>query len=169
MKNSFDIICNFIEKMEILELEFNLSTDTADSTKVSRLCSWLKTYPGDGVLLFHDSLLGPVINFTDSEIRSFNPPDEYIKLFQYLYSFQNGFSPLAKTVLALTDIRLRGLEHHNCLGAYVDRHFWVMKLIPANYKTLLLFTDFYEAEIKIKYDEIRDKVCFITPLFCRLM
>jgi len=55
-----------------------------------------------------------------------------------------------------TDIRMRGLEHHNCVAAYSDRHFRSAKLLAGNKKTLLLFTDFYEAEVTITMAELLD-------------
>jgi len=50
-----------------------------------------------------------------------------------------------------SDIRLRGQQHHNCVGGYVERHF---KHVEDNYKMLLLFTDFYEAELHLFFKEI---------------
>jgi len=69
--------------------------------KASRFSSLFKTYPGDGVLFFHDPLLGPSIDFSAPELQSQTRPDEYVKFFQYLYSFQNNFTSLTKSVLAL--------------------------------------------------------------------
>ena len=71
------------------------------SEKASRFSLWFKTYPGDGVLFFHDSLLSSSISLSSIEHQTYNIPDEYIKLFQYLYSFQKDFSLLSKSVLAL--------------------------------------------------------------------
>ena len=50
-----------------------------------------------------------------------------------------------------SDIRLRGQQHHNCVGGYIERHF---KHVEDNYKMLLLFTDFYEAELHLFFKEI---------------
>ena len=70
------------------------------SSKASRLLSWFKSYPGDGVLFFHDPLLNSSVSFSALE-QSYKRPDEYIKLFRYLYSFENNFTSLSKSVLAI--------------------------------------------------------------------
>jgi len=49
------------------------------------------------------------------------------------------------------DIRLRGQQHHNCVGSYIERHY---KPVENNYKMLLLFTDFCEAEVHFYFKEI---------------
>jgi len=50
-----------------------------------------------------------------------------------------------------SDIQIRGQQHHNCVGAYVDRHYTPVK---NNSKMLLLFTDFCEAEVHLSFGEI---------------
>jgi hypothetical protein len=50
-----------------------------------------------------------------------------------------------------SDIRLRGQQHHNCVGGYVERHY---KPVENNFKMLLLFTDFCEAEAHLSFKEI---------------
>jgi len=52
-----------------------------------------------------------------------------------------------------SDIRLRGQTHHNCLGGYSDRHFADVSG-KGRSKTLLLFTDFYEAEVSCAFTEV---------------
>ena len=46
------------------------------------------------------------------------------------------------------EIILRGIQHGNCVGSYVERHFAASDK-ELNPKCLLLFTDFYEAELRI--------------------
>jgi hypothetical protein len=53
-----------------------------------------------------------------------------------------------------TDIRLRGQKHHNCVGAYVNRHLEYVN--NHNTKTLLIFTDYYEAELSCTFDKLKD-------------
>ena len=58
-----------------------------------------------------------------------------------------------------SDIQLRGQQHHNCVGGYVERHYQ-----PAenNFKMLLLFTDFCEAEVHIFFaDVVTDGKAFL--------
>ncbi|MDR0316954.1 MAG: hypothetical protein LBH89_00660, partial [Lactococcus lactis] len=50
-----------------------------------------------------------------------------------------------------SDIRLRGQQHHNCVGSYVERHY---KPVENNFKMLLLFTDFCEAEVHLFFKEV---------------
>jgi len=50
-----------------------------------------------------------------------------------------------------SDIRLRGQQHHNCIGGYVDRHF---APVIDNMKMLLLFTDECEAEVHVYFGEL---------------
>lgn len=50
-----------------------------------------------------------------------------------------------------SDIRLRGQQHHNCVGGYVERHY---KPVENNFKMLLLFTDFCEAETHLFFGEV---------------
>jgi len=50
-----------------------------------------------------------------------------------------------------SDIRLRGQQHHNCVGGYVERHY---KPVENNFKMLLLFTDFCEAEVHLFFGEV---------------
>ena len=50
-----------------------------------------------------------------------------------------------------SDIRLRGQQHHNCVGGYIERHYCP---VERNFKMLLLFTDFCEAELHFFFDEI---------------
>ena len=49
------------------------------------------------------------------------------------------------------DIRLRGQQHHNCVGSYIERHY---KPVENNFKMLLLFTDFCEAEAHLFFGEV---------------
>jgi len=49
------------------------------------------------------------------------------------------------------DIRLRGQQHHNCVGSYVERHY---RPVENNFKMLLLFTDFCEAEAHLFFEEV---------------
>ena len=53
-----------------------------------------------------------------------------------------------------SEIRIRGRQHHNCVGAYVDRHF---RPCEQNFKMLLLFTDYCEAEVHITFGVVRIK------------
>jgi len=50
-----------------------------------------------------------------------------------------------------SDIRLRGQQHHNCVGSYIERHY---KPVEYNFKMLLLFTDFCEAEVHLFFREM---------------
>ena len=57
------------------------------------------------------------------------------------------------------DIRLRGQQHHNCVGSYVERHY---KPVENNFKMLLLFTDFCEAEVHLFFGEVvKDSKVFL--------
>jgi len=53
-----------------------------------------------------------------------------------------------------SEIRIRGQQHRNCIGGYIDRHFQPHK---NNFKMLLLFTDYYEAEVHIYLGEVTVK------------
>ena len=50
-----------------------------------------------------------------------------------------------------SEIRLRGQQHYNCVGTYVERHFCP---VESNFKMLLLFTDFCEAEAHLFFGDI---------------
>jgi len=50
-----------------------------------------------------------------------------------------------------SEILLRGQQHSNCVGSYAERHF---KPVENNHKMLLLFTDFFEAEVHFSFREI---------------
>ena len=51
-----------------------------------------------------------------------------------------------------TEIRIRGQQHHNCIGGYIERHFHPHE---NNFKMLLLFTDYCEAEVHITLGEVK--------------
>ena len=53
-----------------------------------------------------------------------------------------------------SDILIRGQQHHNCVGSYVERHY---KPVEDNFKMLLLFTDFCEAEAHLSFGQITIK------------
>jgi hypothetical protein len=63
-----------------------------------RFRNWFESYPGDGVLYFHDDLLSELAEI--SPRNSYYKPDEYNKFFNYLYSFRSGFTAKSKGVLA---------------------------------------------------------------------
>jgi len=50
-----------------------------------------------------------------------------------------------------TDILIRGQQHHNCVGSYIERHY---KPVENQFKMLLLFTDFCEAEVHLFFREV---------------
>ena len=55
------------------------------------------------------------------------------------------------------EIILRGKHHGNCVGSYVQRHFAPPdKGLFSASKCLLLFTDFFEAELRISFGIDKD-------------
>ncbi|MCL2185119.1 MAG: hypothetical protein FWB86_04590 [Treponema sp.] len=69
--------------------------------RADRFKTWFGIYPGDGVLFFHDDLLNPLSEVFPSVAYYYNRPEEYYKLFNYLYSFASCFTVKSKGALAV--------------------------------------------------------------------
>ena len=80
---------------------YDNKTPFALLTRVDRFRNWFGKYPGDGVLFFHDDLLSPLSEVFPRYTYCFDYPDEYNKLFNYLYSFASCFTVKSRGALAV--------------------------------------------------------------------
>jgi len=86
-------------KKHISEI-YNNKTPLALLKRADRFQDWFGKYPGDGVLFFHDDLLSPLSEVFPQYNYIFHP-DEYNKLFNYLYSFADCFTIKSRGALAV--------------------------------------------------------------------
>ena len=86
-------------KKHISEI-YNNKTPSSLLIRADRFQNWFKNYPGDGVLFFHDDLLSPLSEVLP-KYTSNNHPEEYNKLFNYLYSFASCFTVKSRGALTL--------------------------------------------------------------------
>jgi hypothetical protein len=86
-------------KKRIPEL-YRDKTPSALYNRAFRFQDWFKTYPGDGVLFFHDVLLSQLSGVHPGDLGALRPK-EYNLLFNYLYSYKSSFTVRSRGALAV--------------------------------------------------------------------
>jgi len=115
----------------------------------------VRQYRGANQIIPKMSSIKAMERFHDLKAEEILEQQRAFETYQYTW---DTLSPAIKEVSPewylpeyTSDILIRGQQHHNCVGSYVERHY---KPVENNFKMLLLFTDFCEAEVHLLFGEV---------------